>query len=133
MVSKVFPCGGDLLLVCVSSRIHLMLGFPFLDSKVILKQATETLDQGPLLYPSAIGFNECWTSSISAQRIRSVTPITTGPSGYILSSSSSTTKQLQLSIIVTNHSVPNLGKKKTIFPYTFFMRNKEKKSCDLSP
>ena len=47
---------------------------------------------------------------------------------------SSTTKQLRLSIILPNHNLPNLEeKKKNIFPYTFFMRNKEKKSCDLSP
>ena len=47
---------------------------------------------------------------------------------------SSTTKQLKLSIILPNHNLPNLEeKKKNIFPYTFFMRNKEKKSCDLSP
>ena len=48
---------------------------------------------------------------------------------------SSTTKQLKLAIILPNHNLPNLEgkKKKNIFPYTFFMRNKEKKSCDLSP
>ena len=47
---------------------------------------------------------------------------------------SSTTKQLKFSIILPNHNLPNLeGKKKNIFPYTFSMRNKEKKSFDLSP
>ena len=100
MVSKVFSYGGDLHLVCVSSRMPLVLGFPLLDSRVILKQAVETLDQGPLLYPSAMGFNECWTSSISAQRIRFVRPITTGPSGYILSSSASMIKTSKISPLI---------------------------------
>ena len=88
MVSKVFPCRGDLLSVGVSSRIPLVLGFPFWDSRAFSAMSDRDLRSRTL----TMSFSDGLSMSVGSSLYR---PNNSNPAGplpqahqtYILSSS----------------------------------------------